>query len=58
MRKANPLIILSIWIGVGVWVGFDGNWGILILVAWYILLLVLPFAIFWAWKKIKNRKSN
>lgn len=58
MRSANPLLILSIWIAVGIWAAIDGHPAVLILLVGYILLLVIPFGIVWLWNKIKNRNSN
>jgi hypothetical protein len=58
MRSGNPIFILSIWIGVGIWAALEGHWEVLILLAGYILFLVLPFGIGWLWKRIRPKRPN
>ena len=66
MRKINPIIMFSIWIGIGIWAAWDGYIKIVIfLITAAVLLVVLQFGIGWLlfrigrlWDKLKNRKSN
>ena len=66
MRNANPILIISIWIGVGFWAAWDGYIGVVIfLIASAILVVMVQFGIGWLlirigrlWDKIKNRKPN
>jgi hypothetical protein len=66
MRSANPLLIFSILIAVGIWDAWDGHIKVVIfLIAAVILLVVVQFGIGWLlfrigrlWHKPKNRKPN
>jgi hypothetical protein len=58
MRVVNPLFIFSIWMAVGIWAATNGHPAVLILLAGYVSLLVLPFGIVWLWNRTKNKKSN
>ena len=58
MRNANPIIIFSILIGVGIWCALEGVPEILILIAAYIVSLLLLVGIGWLWEKKRKKKSN
>ena len=58
MRNTNPIFIITIWVGVGIWAALDGHPEVLILLAGYLLFLVLPFGVVWVWNKIRNKRSN
>jgi hypothetical protein len=66
MRKVNPIIIFSIFIGMGMWLALDGYIKIVIcLVAGVVLIVTFQLSVGWILhgidklrEKRKNRKSN
>jgi hypothetical protein len=66
MRKSNPLIMFSIWIGLGVWLALVGYIKIVIfLIAAAVLMVMIQFGVGWLLvgigrirEKSKNKKSN
>jgi hypothetical protein len=66
MRKTNPIILFSIWIGVGVWLALDGYIKIVIfLILALVLIVTIQFGVGWVLfgigrirEKLKNKKPN
>jgi membrane-bound metal-dependent hydrolase YbcI (DUF457 family) len=52
------LTVYAIWIGIAIWMAFDGQWAVSLLFVFLILLALLPAGVEWVWKKTKSKKRN